>query len=152
MPPTKKPPTSTTSKENPSAKTTLPTIFTTPLRPDVIKRAVLATQTNRTPTPRKKPHGRQTHHRRITRHRLRNRTCPTNQRWKRTSKIRTQHRWRKTATSTNLTKNNRQAHSQERIAACTAFSHRCNSVNKATVKSRGHAIDKCSTNSNDCNR
>jgi large subunit ribosomal protein L4e len=31
----------------PTGKTTLPTIFTTPLRPDIIKRAVLATQTNR---------------------------------------------------------------------------------------------------------
>ena len=31
----------------PIAKTTLPTIFNTPLRPDVIKRAVLATQTSR---------------------------------------------------------------------------------------------------------
>jgi len=31
----------------PTSKTTLPNIFTTPLRPDVIKRAVLATQTNR---------------------------------------------------------------------------------------------------------
>ena len=31
----------------PTGKTTLPTIFTTPLRPDVIKRAVLATQSNR---------------------------------------------------------------------------------------------------------
>jgi large subunit ribosomal protein L4e len=30
-----------------SAKTTLPTIFATPLRPDIIKRAVLATQSNR---------------------------------------------------------------------------------------------------------
>ena len=31
----------------PTGKTTLPTIFTTPLRPDVIKRAVLASQSNR---------------------------------------------------------------------------------------------------------
>ncbi len=31
----------------PTAKTTLPTIFNTPLRPDIIKRAVLATQTTR---------------------------------------------------------------------------------------------------------
>jgi large subunit ribosomal protein L4e len=31
----------------PTTKTTLPTIFTTPLRPDVIKRAVLAAQSNR---------------------------------------------------------------------------------------------------------
>jgi large subunit ribosomal protein L4e len=31
----------------PTSKTTLPTIFNTPLRPDIIKRAVLATQTNR---------------------------------------------------------------------------------------------------------
>ena len=31
----------------PTGKTTLPTIFTTPLRPDVIKRAVLAQQSNR---------------------------------------------------------------------------------------------------------
>jgi large subunit ribosomal protein L4e len=34
-------------KGKPTAKTTLPTVFTTPLRPDVIKRAVLATQSNR---------------------------------------------------------------------------------------------------------
>ena len=31
----------------PTAKTTLPQVFTTPLRPDIIKRAVLAIQTNR---------------------------------------------------------------------------------------------------------
>ncbi|HJW65761.1 MAG TPA: 50S ribosomal protein L4 [Candidatus Bathyarchaeia archaeon] len=31
----------------PTSKTTLPYIFTTPLRPDIIRRAVLATQTNR---------------------------------------------------------------------------------------------------------
>ena len=31
----------------PTSKTTLPRMFTTPLRPDIIKRAVLATQTNR---------------------------------------------------------------------------------------------------------
>src|SRR3972149_11220723 len=34
-------------KGQPTGKTILPTIFTTPLRPDVIKRAVLATQSNR---------------------------------------------------------------------------------------------------------
>jgi large subunit ribosomal protein L4e len=34
-------------KGKPIGKITLPTVFTTPLRPDVIKRAVLATQTNR---------------------------------------------------------------------------------------------------------
>jgi large subunit ribosomal protein L4e len=32
---------------NPTGKTTLPTIFATPLRPDIIKRAVLAIQTHR---------------------------------------------------------------------------------------------------------
>src|SRR4030042_778502 len=32
---------------NPTTKTTLPTVFTTPLRPDVIKRAVLAIQPHR---------------------------------------------------------------------------------------------------------
>jgi large subunit ribosomal protein L4e len=32
---------------NPTTKTTLPTVFTTPLRPDVIKRAVLAIQSHR---------------------------------------------------------------------------------------------------------
>jgi large subunit ribosomal protein L4e len=47
MPPTKKTANIYNLQGKPTAKTTLPTIFNTPLRPDIIKRAVLATQTNR---------------------------------------------------------------------------------------------------------
>jgi len=47
MPTTKKTANIYNLQGKPTSKTTLPTIFTTPLRPDVIKRAVLATQTNR---------------------------------------------------------------------------------------------------------
>jgi large subunit ribosomal protein L4e len=47
MPPTKKTANIYNLQGKPTSKTTLPPVFTTPLRPDVIKRAVLATQTNR---------------------------------------------------------------------------------------------------------
>jgi len=47
MPPAKKTANVYNLQGSPKAKTTLPAIFSTPLRPDVIKRAVLAAQSNR---------------------------------------------------------------------------------------------------------
>jgi large subunit ribosomal protein L4e len=47
MPTTKKTANIYNLQGKPTSKTTLPPVFATPLRPDVIKRAVLATQTNR---------------------------------------------------------------------------------------------------------
>jgi len=47
MPPAKKTANIYNLQGKPTSKTTLPPVFATPLRPDVIKRAVLATQTNR---------------------------------------------------------------------------------------------------------
>ena len=52
-----------------TGKINLPNIFSTPLRPDVIKRAVLAIQSSSITAARQRPHGWKKNNRRIARNR-----------------------------------------------------------------------------------